>query len=172
MKIGRMLIQNFVQFWTRLRCYGSLEKSGASKMHVHARGWHLHHHESLTAVRGFKLRNSVEFCRFNLELGSDAMGHLGSLMHPKCMFIPSDHISTTANPWQECAVLNCENQQNFAPKIWFNLEPGSGTTDHQGNPALPKCMSMLGPIPTPVKPQPAYYNQSCFTILPEKFGPI
>jgi hypothetical protein len=89
----------------------------------------------------------------NLEPDSGAMGQLGNLMPPKCIFKLSDPISTTGNPWRECAVLNCENQQNFAPKIWFNLEPGSGATDHQGNPAPLKCMSMLGGhISTTVNP--------------------
>jgi hypothetical protein len=60
------------------------------------------------------------------------------------MSMLSYHISTTGNPWQECAVLNCKNQQNIASKIWFNLEPGSGATDHQGNQVTPGCMIMLG----------------------------
>jgi hypothetical protein len=72
------------------------------------------------------------------------MGQLGNLMPLKSIFKLGDPISTTRNPWQECAVLNCENQQIFAPQIWFNLEPASGATDHQGNPVAPKCMFMLG----------------------------
>jgi hypothetical protein len=51
-------------------------------------------------------------------------------------------MSTTRNPWPECAVLNCEKQHNFGSKIWFNLELGSGAMGHVGHLRHPKCMFM------------------------------
>jgi hypothetical protein len=81
------------------------------------------------------------------------MGHLGNLMPPKCILKLSDHISTTGNPWQKCGVLNCENQQNFTSKIWFNLEPDSGTMGQLGNLLIPKSIFKLGdPISTTENP--------------------
>jgi hypothetical protein len=91
-----------------------------------------------------KQQNFASKTWLNLELGTGPMGHLGTLVPPKCMPMLGYHISTTGNPWQECAVLNCENQQNIASKIWFNLEPGSGATDHQGNPVPPKFTFIIG----------------------------
>jgi hypothetical protein len=78
-----------------------------------------------------------------LELGTGPMCHLGSLVPPKCMSMLGYHRSTTGNPWQERAVLNCENQPNFAPKISFNLKQGSGVIGHQGKPVPPKCTFII-----------------------------
>jgi hypothetical protein len=41
-----------------------------------------------------------------------------------------------------CTALKCTNQQNFAPKSWYNLEPGSGAMGQLGNMMAPKCSFM------------------------------
>jgi hypothetical protein len=69
---------------------------------------------------------------------------MGNPRPPKYIFMLGDHISTAANPWQECTALNCENQQKFDPKIPFNLELGSGAMVHPGSLVPLKCMFMLG----------------------------
>jgi hypothetical protein len=112
---------------------------------------------------------------FNLEPDSGTTGNLGNLVPPKSTFIVSDHISTTTNPWQECAALNCQNQQNFASKIWFNLELGSGTMGQLGNLMPPQCMFMLGdhiPPPQTLGRSVGFEIAKISRILVQKFGSI
>jgi hypothetical protein len=68
------------------------------------------------------------------------MPHVGNMRAPNCIFMLGDHTSTTANPWLKQTALNCENQQNFTSKIWFNLELGACTMGQLGNLVPPKCM--------------------------------
>jgi hypothetical protein len=90
---------------------------------------------------------------FNLEPDSGAMGQLGNLMPPKSIFKLGDPISTTGNPWRECVVLNCENQQNFVSNIWFNFGLGSGAVVHLRNLIPLNCMFIISDhISTTVNP--------------------
>jgi hypothetical protein len=61
----------------------------------------MHHWEPLSGVHSIKSQNQQYLMSkiwFNLELGLGTMGHLKDWMPLKCMYMPGDHISTTANP--------------------------------------------------------------------------
>jgi hypothetical protein len=97
-KSAEFHFKNLVQFGTSFRCYGLPGKSGGSRMNVDAQWSHVHHQEPLARVCGFKLWKAAQFwfkIWFNLELGSGALGHVGHLRCPKCVFMRSDHISAT-----------------------------------------------------------------------------
>jgi hypothetical protein len=113
----------------------------------------VNHWQEYVVLNCEKQQKFTSKIRFNLEPDSGTTGNLGNLVCPQCIFMLNDRIPTTANPWQECGVWNCENQWNFGSKIWFNFEPDSGAMGQVGNLMPPKCIFKLGdPISTPRNP--------------------